>query len=272
MTRANVIPIASPDDPRIAHYRNLKERDLAREGGRFIAEGELVVRRLLASDYQAESLLLAEKKVAAIAPLAGPQTVVYSAPHDLVNRIIGFKFHSGVMACGLRRPRLDLRELAAEWGQRPVMIVVLPQIANTDNMGSLIRISSAFGADAMLLGEQSCDPYYRQSIRVSMGTIFRMPMVQSENLLNDLRLLRHELGFSLAATVLDDDAQELRTAGRPRRMAILFGNEAQGLAPEHVAACDRRLTIPMDRGTDSLNVSVAAGIFLYHFTRYAKAE
>lgn len=272
MSSGPFIPINTPDDPRIAAYQNLKERELARQGGRFIAEGELVVRRLLASDYPVISVLLAERRVDEIAPLVPGDVPIYVGPAELVNRIVGFKFHSGVMACGVRKPRLTLDQAASSWVDRPVTLVICPEIANTDNLGSMIRISSAFGADAMILGEHCCDPFFRQSIRVSMGTIFRMPIVQSDDLLTDLRALRERWAVELIATVVSADAETLASAGRTRRTALLFGNEAQGLRPPHVAACDRRITIPMQLGTDSLNVSVAAGVILYHFTQYARVD
>jgi tRNA G18 (ribose-2'-O)-methylase SpoU len=134
-------------------------------------------------------------------------------------------------------------------------------------MGAMVRICAAFGVDAMVLGERCCDPFLRQAVRVSMGTIFRLPLVRSSNLLNDLRRFREEFGVELAATVLAEDAEPLDQATRPERFGLLFGNEAQGLDDQYVRACDRRITIPMRLGTDSLNVSVAAAVFLYQFTR-----
>ncbi len=266
----NVIRIESLDDPRIAPYRNLKERELAREGGRFIAEGELVVRRLLESRYRVESVLLADRRADEIVPLVANDVAVYVGPAEMVNRIVGFKFHSGVIACGMRGERLTLEAAAKNWVGNRLTLMVCPEVSNTDNMGSLIRIASAFGADAMVLGELSCDPYFRQSIRVSMGTIFRMPIVRSQDLMSDLRSLRERYGVQLLATVVGDDAEPLARARRGSRTAILFGNEAQGLSRAQIGACDRRITIPMGLGTDSLNVSVAAGIVMYHFTQYAE--
>lgn len=262
-----IIPITSLDDPRIAPYTRLKERDLAREGGRFIAEGELVVRRLLVSSYATESLLVATRRLDEIAPLVPAGVPIYAAPHELVHQIVGFKFHSGIMAIGLRGQQPALKSLAAAWDDRPLTLMICPEVEKTDNMGSLIRIASAFGADAVVLGEYCCDPFYRQSIRVSMGTIFTMPLVRSGRLANDLRALRDIHRFELFATILAPDAEPLARCRRGDRTALLFGNEAQGLRPEHVAECQRRVIIPMQRGTDSLNVSVSAGVFLYHFTQ-----
>ena len=100
-----------------------------------------------------------------------------------------------------------------------------------------------------------------------MGTVFRIPLIHSDDLLRDMKRLQMEWNFQLIATVLDPDAQPLASAHRAERSAILFGGEAQGLAPRLVHACDLRVTIPMQLGTDSLNVAVAAGIFLYHFAQ-----
>jgi tRNA G18 (ribose-2'-O)-methylase SpoU len=267
-----VIAIDNLSDARIDVYTRLKDRDIAALDGRFIAEGELVVRRLLGSRYPTESLLLADRRVEEIAPLAPAGVPIYSAPAEIVNRIVGYKFHSGVMACGRRIASPSIDDLAALRSSESVNLVICPEIAATDNLGSLIRISSGFGATAMILGEHCCDPFYRQSIRVSMGTVFQVPMVRSQNLMRDLARLRGEFGVQLVASVAEADAEALAGTGRSRRMGFLFGNEAQGLSKAQIEACDRRVTIPMQLGTDSLNVSVAAGIVLYHFTQYAEGS
>ena len=176
------------NDPRLAPYRDLKDRDLAREPGhRFIAESEHVVRRLLASDFEVDSLLLAERRVAEIGPLARTGTMVYTVPDAMIHNVVGYKFHSGVLACGRRKPPLPLASIVAN--HRPLTLVVCPDLANNENLGALIRIAAGFGADAMLLGPHCCDPFYRLSIRVSMGTVFRMPIVRSTDWPTDLALL-----------------------------------------------------------------------------------
>jgi tRNA G18 (ribose-2'-O)-methylase SpoU len=266
-----VFQISSLDDARLAPYRNLKDRDLARDGARFIAEGEHVVRRLLASDYPVESVLLARRRADEIAPIASTRAPVYVVPDPLVHQIVGFKFHSGVIACGRRNPQLTLEQVMSRLGRRATL-VVCPDLANSDNLGSLMRIAAAFGADAFIVGPQCCDPFYRQAIRVSMGAVFSLNLLQSDDLLADLRQLKHEWQVERIATVLDASAEPLACACRTDRIAILFGNEAQGLSQEIIDACDRRITIPMKLGTDSLNVSVAAGVVLYHMQQRTKDE
>jgi tRNA G18 (ribose-2'-O)-methylase SpoU len=262
------IHIDSLDDPRLAVYRNLKDRELAREnsGRRFIAESEHVVRRLLASSFAVDSVLLAQRCVDEINQIVPPSVPLYVVPDAMMHRVVGFKFHSGVIACGVRKTDTTLEQILPPIDQ-PSTIVVCPELANYENLGSLIRIAAALGADAVLLGERCCDPFYRLSIRVSMGSIFSLPMCQSQDIMKDMARLRTQWGYELIASVLDGDAEPLNTATRRRRIAILLGNEAQGLSRQEIAACDRRVTIPMSHGTDSLNVTVAAGIILHHFTR-----
>jgi tRNA G18 (ribose-2'-O)-methylase SpoU len=146
---------------------------------------------------------------------------------------------------------------------RPALIAACQQITNTANMGSLIRICTALGADAMVLGEQCCDPYFRQSVRVSMGTIFAMPLVRSENLPVDLERLDSIEKCETWATVASGSAETLSHLSRPPRVVVVFGNESAGLDERTIRSCRRRVTIPMRRGTDSLNVAIAAAVFLY---------
>lgn len=264
---ANAIDeIASLDDPRLAPYRKLKDRELAREGGQFIAEGELVVRRLLKSDYPIDSVLLARRRVEKIAPVVPEGTPVYVVPDSWMHQIIGYRFHSGIIAVGRRKPTMRLEHFVHAPRERQT-ILILPETAGAENMGALVRIAAAFGCDGLVLGELSCDPFWRQAIRVSMGTVFSLPLARSENLLQDMARLRDAWGFELAAAVLDEQAEPLAHASRANRMGIVFGNEAQGLSPSYVGACNRRVTIPMRTGIDSLNVAIAAAIFLYHFTQ-----
>jgi tRNA G18 (ribose-2'-O)-methylase SpoU len=258
--------IESPDDPRVLPFRLLKERDLAREHGLFIAEGENLLRRLIDSPLRTDRVLLSERRVEEMAPIVPPGVPVYVASDSMLRDVIGYKFHSGVIAAGVRPAVKSIDEVLPRDRER-LTLVVLPEIANAENLGSLFRIAAGFGVDAVILGERSADPFWRQCVRVSMGNVFKLPLARSDDLLRDLGRLRTEWGVSIVGTVLDERAESLATFHRDARTAILFGNEAQGLDAATVAACDRLLTIPMKLGTDSLNVAVAAGIVMYEVTR-----
>jgi len=256
--------VSNLDDPRLSPYRAVKDRELARDGERFLAEGEFIVRRLLASTFPVESVLFSERRAEALAAIVPADVPVYVLPDALVHRVIGFKFHSGVIACGRRLASPPLDSLLD--GKESLTLVVCPETANAENIGSLIRISAAFSADAMLLGERCCDPFWRQSVRVSMGTVFSLPIARSRSLLADLKQLRQRWGVELIATVLDESADSLREFRRKPRTALLLGNEAQGLDRPYIDVCDRRVTIPMKLGVDSLNVAVAAAVFLFQLS------
>jgi tRNA G18 (ribose-2'-O)-methylase SpoU len=261
-----VEPIQSLDDPRLSPYRNMKDKELARDGRRFIAEGENVVRRLLASSTPVESVLLSQRKAPALASLCAATLPVFVASDDLIEQIIGFEFHSGVLACGIRPENRSLDSILPP-PPHPAILTICQQITNSENLGSIIRISAAFGAAAVIIGERCCDPWFRQSVRVSMGSIFALPIFRSTDLLSGLDLLkRHEI--TTLAAVIDKNAESLDSVGPISRVAIAFGSEAQGLDAPTISRCDRRVTIPMQLGTDSLNVSMAAAVFLFQLTRH----
>ena len=159
-------------------------------------------------------------------------------------------------------------DLTAETGLgRRMTLLICPDLINTQNLGAVIRSAAALGVDAMILGERCCDPFFRQSVRVSMGAVFTLPIVRSADLLADLRQLRDRWSVDLVATVLDPAAEPLPQARRSERLGLLLGSEDRGLGEPWLSACRRRVTLPMSRGTDSLNVAAAAAVFLYHFAR-----
>lgn len=270
----SMIPVETLDDPRLDGYRNLKDKTLASMGDLFIAESEHVARRLLeAKDHQTISVLAAEHRAAAIAPLMPAGVPLYVGSKAMLSDVVGYSFHSGVLALGRRPTNPTLASLFEhETENASSTLLICQQVLNDENLGSLIRIAAGFGASGVILGERSCDPYWRRAIRVSMGTVFSMPVIRSENLLEDLLTLEQQWGVELIATVLDADATALPDShrkdmpNRGRRIAVLMGSESQGLDRWMIDHCHRKVTIPMHLGTDSLNIAMAAAVFLYHYT------
>jgi len=261
-----LIAISDLDDPRLAPYRSLPTARRTRPAETFVAEGRLLVVRLLASSLEVQSLLVRETALAELRPHLPIELPVYVAPRGLVNQIVGFTFHQGVMACGRRRPLATVRDLLPA-DQRPLTVVICPRIQDPDNLGQILRNGAALGADLVVLGRGCADPFSRRALRVSMGAAFTLPLAGTHDLPADLAVLRHEAGVQLAAAVLDPRAEPLPTAARPARFGLLLGNEYEGLDPDILQLCDRQITLPMRPGTDSLNVATASGIFLYHFGR-----
>jgi tRNA G18 (ribose-2'-O)-methylase SpoU len=275
-------PVTSLADPRIQPFLDLTQPEKRSSPTHFVAEGEKVTIRLLQSVYRCEAVLCAEHKVDNIRPLLQPGTELLVAPRRLVQEIAGFKFHSGVIGLGVRRAPRDFvgatpvspvaqapGTRASEAGLAPTSVIhsgpilVLPEITDPANLGALIRVGAAFGVRTVVLGEHCRDPFTRQTVRTSMGTIFTIDLIQSRDLRSDLRAMQRA-GIELLATVLDHDAEPLATFTPTAAFALLVGNEGPGLDHDVIDMCDRRLTIPMRLGTDSLNVVVATGIFLHH--------
>lgn len=259
-----IIKLDSINDPALDVYRHLKKTNLTRWSGQFIAEGKKLTQQLLQSDFKVHSVLASENYLGLIEPHLKPEDVVYLVSQSEIEQVVGFNFHHGMLSCGYRQPEPSLDELVPVAG--PVKLVVCPKIENPDNLGSILRLSAGFGVHGILLGEGSCEPFSRRTLRVSMGAAFRVPVVYSgSRLLEQLQWLRDARGVDLIATVLDATAEPLKQAVVAPRTALLLGNENDGLGAEWVAACQRRVTIPMAPGTDSLNVAFAACLFLFHF-------
>jgi tRNA G18 (ribose-2'-O)-methylase SpoU len=257
------IRINSLDDPRLEPYRHLKDTNRTRWASLFVVEGEKLVRRLLASDFPVASVLLSDRFEAQLGSLVPSGVPTWMLPDELIEPLVGFDFHRGILACGRRRPSPTLEALAAIG--RPLTLAICSEVQDPENLGAILRISGAFGVNGVLVGRGSADPLSRRVLRVSMGASLRVPIRESLDLVADLERLRDQLDVRLAATVLDPTAEPLSTATRPERFALVFGSEGHGLAPAIVSLCHRRITIPMNERADSLNVAVAAGIFLHHF-------
>ncbi len=252
-------------DPRLDGYRSLKDRELAASGGgRFLAEGRLVVERLLAGELEVESVLIEQRRLAEMAPVVGDKAPLYVIPDPAMQQIAGYKIHTGVLGIG-RRPRSRAVDEIMQSAGETAFWLVAPIIKELPNLGALVRTATAFGVTGLMLGPHCCDPFYRRAVRVSMGTIFRLPLVRSTDLEADLLRLRDRWGVQLCATVLDEGSEILRDAPCSARMALLLGHEYLGLDDRWVKLCGRKITIPMHLGTDSLNVSVAAALCCYHF-------
>lgn len=266
-----LIPIADPDDVRLEPYRAVRERDLVGRQGLFIAEGEVVLRMLLARSRHAPvSLLLADKRVAKLAPLIeglAPDVPVYVAPQAVMDAVVGFPIHRGVLAAARRAEPLDPAGLLAGLPS-PVLVLALVGVANHDNMGGLFRNAAAFGAGAVLLDAGCCDPLYRKAIRVSVGAALTTPFARLAPG-EDLVGLLQSQGFEpLALSPRAETA--LADLARPARAAVIVGPEGPGLPDDLLGRC-RRVGIPMATGVDSLNVAVAAALALHHLRFVARA-
>lgn len=260
-----IIPLTSSDDPRLAPYLAVKERDLMRASGSFVVEGKVTLMHLVESSrFEIESLFLAENRVAPLTDVLAkldPSVPVYMAPQEVMDRITGFHIHRGVLALAKRTVEQNIGALLAEIAERPVTLLALIELSNHDNVGACFRNAAALGARAVVMDAGTCDPLYRKAIRVSAGTALSLPFARAATglaLLDALQAANVEC-WALSPT----GGEPLHALAPPERLAVVLGAEGPGLQDELMARC-RRVSIPMAAGVDSLNVATAGAIALAH--------
>ena len=266
--------VADIADPRLADYRNLKDAELLLRRDRFIVEGRGNLRVLLArTALRPDSLLLGEAAFAALeADLAAVGSAriagvpVFVAKQAVLDAIVGFRVHRGARAVCRRPPPRDPRALAqaALAGEHASRVVVLEGVRDADNVGGIFRAAMAFGARAVFLCGQSCDPLYRKAIRTSMGGSLCVPFARGGEVAPLLEVLR-AAGFDVLAFDPKPPGEALGSAlahlGGP--LALLLGTEGEGLSAAALTGATRRVRIEMEPGVDSLNVATAAAIGLH---------
>lgn len=276
MSEPPVVIVEDPDDPRLDPFRRLADR--GRE--RIIAEGPNVVRRMLASPYRVRTLLVTARRADELAPDLAARPVRQPAPSsvgpaeevetptvlvadgEVIDEVVGFRLHQGVVAEGPRCVESTVAHVIEE----ARTLAVVEALHDPANLGLVYRSAAALGLDGVLLGPRCSDPLYRRTVRTSMGWVLHLPWARLDALPGSLDRLD---GFTLVALTPDETAQPLRDLdlGRDERVALLLGAEGPGLTAETLGRADHRVRIPMARGVDSLNVAVAAGIAFHAVSR-----
>lgn len=261
----HIVPIDDPADPALVDYIGLTDVVLRRlaepAGGLYIAESTKVIARALAAGHRPRSVLLQQKWLDELTPLLMDHDIpVFLAPADVLEQITGFVMHRGALAA-MHRPELPA---VAELLRDARRIVVLEDIVDHTNVGAIFRAVAGLGADAVLVTPRCADPFYRRSVRVSMGTVLQVPWTRIADWPDGASQL-HDAGFTIAALALTEGAVTLDAlaADPPERVALLLGTEGDGLSRGALEGSDLVVTIPMARGVDSLNVAAASAVALW---------
>ncbi len=282
-----ITTIHDPDDERIRVYLNQRDAwlkaahnpesgsDATSTGlddpGLFMTEGALVLDQHLRSGYPVSSVLVAAERVGALADLLArvPGDVpIYGAPREVLSSITGFAMHRGLLAAGRRVPQPDAMDLA----RTSRTTVILEDIANHDNVGSIFRSAGGLCGDgsSVLLSPRSCDPLYRKALRVSIGCALRVPFATLDPFVDSLGTLRDEgvpiLAMTPAPDAIDLDQIPNSVIGSDR-LGVLLGAEGPGLTPDAMEAATVRVRIPIADWVDSLNIGVACGVVLHEIER-----
>lgn len=260
--------ITSFDDPALVPYRTMRRYEEHKEQNIFVAEGEKVVRRLLESNFTVISVVLPPHWLEPLRPLLDSRAEniqVFIGEKNLLETLTGFSMYQGLMAVG-RIPSLPTLEEILTRSPRPYFFVAVDGLTSADNLGVVVRNCAAFGAQALIVGETSSSPYLRRAVRSSMGTIFKLPVVEVENLSATLFTLRNA-GVRSVAAHPHVEGRTLYQAQLKTDCCIVLGSEGEGIRPKILSSCDDAVAVPMHSGVDSLNVGSAAAVFLYEVTR-----
>ncbi|MGR6429948.1 TrmH family RNA methyltransferase [Rhizobium sp. PAMB 3174] len=269
----SVIVVDDPQDPRIAYFRDIREKDMTHREGRFIAEGTVVLRMLADAHRRGEGIvceavLVLRNRLNGIEDILEtfPTDVpVYVAEQAVIDAIAGFHLHRGILALGRRQNAPDFEAQLSVLPEN-ALVVVACGISNHDNIGSIFRNAAAFGVDAVLLDQTSCDPLYRKALRVSVGAVLSVPYVRG-GLDTDLVARLADAGFDIFC--LSPSGQRRITDVAPQgRTALVLGTEGDGLSPE-ILSRFTVVSIAQAPGLDSLNVATAAGIALHEIASAA---
>lgn len=264
---AFVVDIADPADPRLDDFRDLnssdRRPDLPEGKGLVIAEGVLVVERLVRSRFTPHAFLGVQRRLDELGiVLDVVDAPFYRTTAEVMAEVVGFHLNRGVLAVAHRPEPLDLDDVLD--GARTV--AVLEGVNDHENLGSMFRNAAGLGADAVLFGDKCADPLYRRAVRVSMGHVLRVPFARVPDWPRGLERLRSR-GFQIIALTPHPEAVPLAEAMTGDRVAVLLGAEGPGLAEHTMRATDIRARIPMAPGTDSLNVATAAAMAFYERVR-----
>ncbi len=236
------------------------------EPGLFMAESAKVIARALDAGYEPFAML-AERKLLADGAAGLPERCggipVYTADAAALTEIAGYRLTQGILCAMRGRPRPTPEEVCRGASR----VAVLEEITNPTNIGAVFRSAAALNFDAVLLTPGCCDPLYRRSIRVSMGTVFQIPWtyLEAEEYVSFLK----RMGFASAAMALSEDSVSLEDPGlaAEEKLAVILGNEGHGLRASTIAACDYTVKIPMSHGVDSLNVAAASAVAFWQLGR-----
>ena len=255
-----IIPVAALDHPDLAEYRHVADHAWLRQHGLFVAEGRLVVRRLLESRrFGVKSVLLTAPALGVLESLIDPQTPAYVAGQEVLNAVTGIDFHRGCLAIGAR----PSEDPAAARVDRARLLLAIEGVGNPDNVGGLFRVAAAFGAGGVLLDPATGDPFYRKAIRTSMGSVLNVAFGRIQPWPGALQRFR-VMGFRILALTPAAGAVTLDELAPSKhdRLIVMVGAEGPGLSEDALGAADAKVRIPVSDTVDSLNVTVAAGIVL----------
>jgi tRNA G18 (ribose-2'-O)-methylase SpoU len=251
--------------PELEPYRTLRRPQEHWRKRIFVAEGEKVVRRLLESQLTIISFLMTHEWQKQFFPEPSREIApVYVGSRELLESIVGFPLHQGIMAVAKMPTEGSLISFLDT--QRALLLVGLDRVTSAENVGVIVRSCAAFGVDGILVDRTTSSPWLRRAVRSSMGGIFHVPVFYVPEMAKQLKELKEIYGFKVTAAH-PSGHENLKSTTLSGNVIIMFGSEAAGLSDSVLKEADEKIAIPMLNDTDSLNVATAAAVFLYEANR-----
>ncbi|MBX3042978.1 MAG: RNA methyltransferase [Candidatus Kapabacteria bacterium] len=257
-----IIQIENINDSRITSYKSMRDNLADNHGNSlFVAESEKVVMKLLQSSLKIHSILARKEFIYEHNSIISERKGIYifTANNEILNEIIGFRMHTGVMALAEKPENHDLDKL----GDR---IIFLNNIVDSENVGSIVRNIAAFGFESIITDKSTSSPYIRRAVRVSMGTIFSLRHRFTEYTVNTLKYLKNE-GYQIISAEINEKSINFSELMFPKKFVLVFGNEAKGIDRYIIDISDTIIKIPISNKIESLNVAASSGILLYEISR-----
>jgi len=254
--------------PELAPYLKLRDDRVHREQGIFIAEGAKITERLLESKLRIRSVMLPEKWLERFLPLIEqhPEDIhAFVGPKPELEKLTGLGMYQGVNSVAEIPQAPTLSGLLAN-SPAPRLFIAIDDLTGADNVGTVARNGLAFGAQALIVGDTCCSAWVRKAVRTSMGTIFKLPAVETNALAVTLQQLRGS-GIQIVAAHAHADQHRLSDLDLTQDTCLVLGSEGRGPREEVLAACDHHAIVPMANDVDSLNVGSAGAVFLYEVAR-----
>lgn len=264
----SIIHLKSFNDDRIKPYVSLTEAQLRSRvdpaSGIFIAESPKVIRLAINAGLVPLSMLCEERHINGDAHFIlelFPEIDVFTGSRELLANITGYTLTRGVL-CAMKRPQLPAPALICASSHR---VAVIDGVVDTTNIGAIFRSAAALDIDAILVTPTSCDPLNRRAVRCSMGTIFQVPWTWCDTPVETLHTLGYEtVAMALSSTAIYIDNPLLHNIPR---LAIIMGNEGDGLSSQVIDSCTYVAKIPMSHDVDSLNVAAAAAVAFWQLRK-----
>ena len=276
----NVIEIKDFNAPELDIYARCTEARLLNkdhpEEGMFIAESPKVIGRALDAGYEPLSVLVEKKQmeeneetIQIMNRFDDTKVSIFTADFEVLTKLTGFKLTRGMLCAMRRKPLRKFQDLCDGINR----IAILENVQNPTNVGAIFRSAAALNMGAIFLSPGCSDPLCRRASRVSMGTVFQIPWTFIRDS-NEMRCKREviwpkqaiaelkKLGYKTAALALTDDSVSIDDSElmKEEKLAVILGNEGEGLENETIALCDYTVKIPMTHGVDSLNVAAASAV------------